>query len=349
MAPEQARGKEVDYRADVYALGVSAYEMFCGRVPFLGADAIDVMHQHVYAMPPAPSTIRADLPVQIERLLLQMLEKRPDKRPTLMQVEARLADVRDALAVSATPPGTPNGPNGIDGGPTPRPSDLRWPTAPPKPAETDVVLTAVGKGKVRKRLRWLVPATLMSIAILGGAAYQWLEGADAVTPRAAAPGRGEAPANRATAAAASAPTSDPAAANGAAANAMPADPRGTTNAEPVATATVAMPGDSDAPATLLVTVNAPGARIELDGKLVVSGARAARVRLPRPGAHRLVVGAPHYRTLHREVDVRGGGDQRVDVTLDPTTPGATPAAGVPDLPPSPRPHHRDDMIDPFGR
>jgi hypothetical protein len=305
------------------------------------------MHQHVYAMPPAPSTIRADLPVQIERLLLQMLEKRADKRPTLMQVEARLADVRDALAASAPPPGAPNPSSAIDGAPMPRPSDLRWPTAPPKPAETDVVLTAVAKGKLHRRLGWLVPATLVGITLVGGAAYRWLARSDAANP-AAPPGGTHA----ATATAPGPATTAPAAANGAAPNAAattPAAPNGATNAEPAAIATVAAPGDSDAPATLLVTVNAPGARIELDGKLVVSGARAARVRLPRPGAHRLVVGAPHYRTLRRDVDVRGGGDQRVDVTLDPTTPGATPPEAVPDLPPSPRPHHRDDMIDPFGR
>ncbi|HEX4461327.1 MAG TPA: serine/threonine-protein kinase, partial [Polyangia bacterium] len=101
MAPEQARGRDVDYRADVYSLGVTAYEMFTGRVPFLGDEAIDVMHQHVYKMPPAPSLLRADLPLQVERLLLGMLEKKPDKRPTLAQVEARLADVRDQV-LSAT-------------------------------------------------------------------------------------------------------------------------------------------------------------------------------------------------------------------------------------------------------
>jgi eukaryotic-like serine/threonine-protein kinase len=99
MAPEQARGKAVDYRADVYALGVTAYEMFTGNPPFMANEAIDVMHQHVHAQPEAPSTKRADLPLEIERLVLQMLEKKPDKRPTLMQIEARLADVRDRLAL----------------------------------------------------------------------------------------------------------------------------------------------------------------------------------------------------------------------------------------------------------
>ena len=42
MSPEQAKGKDVDHRSDIYALGVCAFEMLCGRLPFVGADAVEI-------------------------------------------------------------------------------------------------------------------------------------------------------------------------------------------------------------------------------------------------------------------------------------------------------------------
>jgi serine/threonine-protein kinase len=95
MSPEQTRGKDVDHRTDIYSLGVTAFEMLCGRLPFLGADAVEVLYQHIHAAPPAPSTLRRDLPLQLERLVLHMMEKKPDRRPTIPVIEERLADLRD--------------------------------------------------------------------------------------------------------------------------------------------------------------------------------------------------------------------------------------------------------------
>jgi serine/threonine-protein kinase len=100
MSPEQARGKDVDHRSDIYALGVCAFEMLCGRLPFLGNDAIEVLYQHIHATPPAPSTLRNDLPLQLERLILQMMEKRADRRPTIPVIEERLAELRDGVLQS---------------------------------------------------------------------------------------------------------------------------------------------------------------------------------------------------------------------------------------------------------
>jgi serine/threonine-protein kinase len=97
MSPEQAKGKDVDHRSDIYALGVCAFEMLCGRLPFVGADAVEILYQHIHAVPPAPSTLRPDMPLQLERLVLHMLEKRADRRPTIPVVEERLAELRDGV------------------------------------------------------------------------------------------------------------------------------------------------------------------------------------------------------------------------------------------------------------
>ncbi|MGZ3439401.1 MAG: protein kinase domain-containing protein [Polyangia bacterium] len=100
MSPEQTRGKDVDHRTDIYSLGVTAFEMFCGRRPYLGQEPVDILYQHVHAVPPAPSSLRPDIPLQLERLIVQMLEKKADRRPTIPVIEERLAEVRDGMSAS---------------------------------------------------------------------------------------------------------------------------------------------------------------------------------------------------------------------------------------------------------
>jgi serine/threonine-protein kinase len=98
LAPEQARGQSVEPRTDIYALGVTAYEMFVGQRPFSAECPIDLINQHLCAPPPSPRSIRPDLPLAVENLLLWMLTKEIDHRPTLAQVRERLGTLRDLVA-----------------------------------------------------------------------------------------------------------------------------------------------------------------------------------------------------------------------------------------------------------
>jgi tetratricopeptide (TPR) repeat protein len=91
MAPEQALGKEVDGRADLYSLGVMLYDWATGRPPFEGDDALEVVSQHIHAPVVPPTTIRPDLPAGLESVILRLLQKEPDDR------FAAAADVREAL------------------------------------------------------------------------------------------------------------------------------------------------------------------------------------------------------------------------------------------------------------
>jgi len=80
MAPEQALGKTVDGRADLYALGVVLYELTTGRVPFLGDDPLATISQHLHAPVVPPRMLRPDLPRSIETVILRLLAKDPAQR-----------------------------------------------------------------------------------------------------------------------------------------------------------------------------------------------------------------------------------------------------------------------------
>jgi len=95
MAPEQAELEEaagIDWRADVYALGVVAYEMLVGRPPFAGRSPTAVLYKHIHEPPPAPTVLNADLPAGLEPILLQALAKERGAR--FQQAGAFAAELR---------------------------------------------------------------------------------------------------------------------------------------------------------------------------------------------------------------------------------------------------------------
>jgi tetratricopeptide (TPR) repeat protein len=81
MPPEQAMGGKVTAKADLYSLGAMLYEMVTGRPPFVGDDPIAIIGQHINTPPVSPTWHRADLPPTLETLILQLLEKDPERRP----------------------------------------------------------------------------------------------------------------------------------------------------------------------------------------------------------------------------------------------------------------------------
>jgi serine/threonine protein kinase len=81
MAPEQLRGKGVDARTDIYALGALAYHLVTGRPPFAGDNPIAIGFAHVSEPPVAPRQLRKDVPVPLEAAILAALAKDPADRP----------------------------------------------------------------------------------------------------------------------------------------------------------------------------------------------------------------------------------------------------------------------------
>ncbi|MBN1962117.1 MAG: serine/threonine protein kinase [Deltaproteobacteria bacterium] len=98
MAPEQIAGDNIDYRADIYCVGLILFEMVTGERPFSGSTYSQLLYQHATSLPTPPDRInRQNCPGPLADLIMQCLEKDPNKRPQSMEeVKTRLLDCEDS-------------------------------------------------------------------------------------------------------------------------------------------------------------------------------------------------------------------------------------------------------------
>jgi serine/threonine protein kinase len=106
MAPEIISGTSValgmQNRVDVYSLGVMAFELLTGRLPYETPDALEMMRRHAQDQPPIPSELRAELPAAFDDVLLRALEKDPANRTASAEAFRRaLLDARESASHSS--------------------------------------------------------------------------------------------------------------------------------------------------------------------------------------------------------------------------------------------------------
>jgi len=92
LAPEQARNGEVDGRADVFALGVTMWEMLVGRRLFAGKDEVETLRNVLQKPVPPPSVMRPDVPPALDRIVLRALDRAREKRHQSAEELARDCD-----------------------------------------------------------------------------------------------------------------------------------------------------------------------------------------------------------------------------------------------------------------
>ncbi len=155
MSPEQCRGAEgVTAKGDVYSLGVMMFQMLSGTLPFPGQSMGEIIALHLFEPPPELAKLEPTLPAELAALVMRMLAKQADARPTMPEVVKEL----EQLGADRTDLGTERRP---DLGPPPR-------AAPDAHAATNLVSNAGTASTLNDR-----PAlTTAAPSTLGGAVGQ---------------------------------------------------------------------------------------------------------------------------------------------------------------------------------
>ena len=177
LSPEQARGAPVTAASDLYSAGVVLYEMLTGKVPFAGDSAIEIAMKHVNELPKPPSSLRPEIPPELDQIVLRALAKDPEDRyqtaeefiEDLERVEAGLPISRStATAATAILAGAAVGEStellsesATRVAPPPTPPQRRPPYPPSSPYDEP-------PRKRRRWVPWLLVALLLAAAILAG-------------------------------------------------------------------------------------------------------------------------------------------------------------------------------------
>src|SRR5437868_6732172 len=163
FSPEQAQGRPIDYRSDVYAMGIVLYEMVVGRPPFYNENPVAVAYQHARERPIPPRQHNPRIPVAFEAIVLKSLAKNPANRySSAEELRADLMRFRAGRPVVARP-----------AAPSPPPADVTAVMAGADRTQAVPVATTVmteGEGP-RRRTGAYVVLLVALLALLGGGLF----------------------------------------------------------------------------------------------------------------------------------------------------------------------------------
>ncbi len=310
LAPEQIQGRPVDARTDLFSLGVVAYEMVTGDRPFAGANLSNILYMVLNQDPPSPSTLRPDIPPELDTVIRTCLAKDPKER---YQSAGHLAEALRRVPGTQLPEdGSPREATtailrglieGMERGgrqPASTEPDTRQiaepdpPTEPPvepipSPSSTSISHTSIfeeEEGRSSHAVGIIFVVLLLLLAAGGAALYLSPALQKAVFGPAGAPWiPTPTPTPTPTPAPTPTPTETP-------------TPGPTDTPTPTATPTPPAP----VPVTVFID---PPAKLTIDGRPVQKGSRIQRTSLELvPGTHRFTVSIPDYltRTFQRTVD-----------------------------------------------
>jgi len=167
LSPEQAKGASVDQTSDLYSVGVVLYELLTGVVPFSGDTPVEIAMKHLSTVPEPPSAKRADVPRDLDMVVMRALAKDPSERyQSAEEMDADLRRINRGVAIS---PVTEEAATAIISRP---PAEVTAITShaprPPAPYAPPAAYYDYDEPSRRAIWPWLVALLFVTAALVGG-------------------------------------------------------------------------------------------------------------------------------------------------------------------------------------